>query len=141
MAWATYTARRDLAPLHFTSTEYTIPLALTQEGFVPRHVDLKVRNEMLTGRVETIYHGRKRIWHVILEPVEEGDAALIREFLGSTADGQQFSFDPIGSIDAPVREMLVVREDDGATEDPWMRAGDPAGTDLVQFSFDIRQVE
>lgn len=141
MAWATYIARHDLAPLHFAATEYTIPLALTQEGFTFRGADLKVRNEMLSGRVETIYHGRKRIWRVTLEPIEEGESALIREFLGSTADGQQFSFDPYGTIDAPQREMTVVREDDGATEDPWMRAGDPAGADLVQFSFDIRQVE
>jgi hypothetical protein len=139
MGWATYTAQRDLAPGHLVGSQYTVELSLTHDGFVFQGRDLKIKNKMLSGRVETIYHGRERLWHVVLEPVEEGDSTELREFLGSTADGQPFVFDPFGSIAAPAKTMIVTRDDEGAVEDAFLRTGSPEARDCVQFSFDIRQ--
>jgi hypothetical protein len=140
MGWATYVARRDLAPGHSAATTYTLPLVLTE--FQKRAGgDLKTVSKAIAGNSEVVYHGRERIWRVMLEPMAEEDTALVREFLGSTADGQEFQFDPYGTPDNPRKEMTVKREDDGADESSFLRNGDPDGTDSVEFSFEVKQVE
>jgi hypothetical protein len=139
MGWAIYTARRDIAPGHFAGTAYTLPLSLTDFAF--RGGDLKNVQKSLAGNTETQYLGRERTWRVVLEPMNEEETAIVREFLGSTADGQEFVFDPFGTPDNPVREMAVKREDEGFSEIAFLRVGDPDRTDSVEFSFEVRQVE
>ncbi len=138
MAWASYTAKRELAPSHVADAVYEIPLNLTQDGFESISKDLREMQKSLSGKVEILYYGSEKIWSVTLEPVSDEDSLLIREFIESTADGQEFQFDPYGSIDAPRKVMAVKRNDEGAKETVFLRTGDPGGTDAVQFSFEIR---
>ena len=138
MGFATYTATRDLAPGHEEGEAYTIPLSLTQDGFEFIGKDLKEMQKSLSGNAEVLYYGRERIWTVTLEPVSEEESLLLREFIESTADGQEFVFDPYGTEDAPRKEMLVKRNDEGAKELAFLRTGDPGGADFVQFSFEVR---
>lgn len=140
MGFATYIAKRELAPSHVENTSYTIPLTLTQEGFESNSKDLKETQKSLSGAVEVLYFGSEKIWAITLEPVSEEEAFLLREFIESTADGQSFTFDPYGSDDAPsTRLMTVKRNDDGAREAVFLRTGDPGGADSVQFSFEVRE--
>lgn len=140
MGYATYTAKRELAPGHVANTSYTIPLTLTQEGFEFTGKDLKETPKSLSGVIETLYFGSEKVWSVTLEPVPDEESFLLREFIGSTADGQAFAFDPYGSDGAPSsRLMTVKRNDEGAKESVFMRTGDPGGADAVQFSFEVRE--
>ena len=139
MGWASYVARRELAPNHFVATTYTLPLALT-EFRETGSADLKVRNEVLSGkRAEIIYFGRRKCLRVTLEPMPEEESAIVREFLESTADGQIFDFDPWGEAASPVRQMQVQRQDDRHSETPFLGAG--GQYDWVVFGFDLRLVE
>lgn len=138
MGWASYTARRELAPQHIAEVVYEIPLVLTQDGFESISKDLREMQKSISGKVETLYYGSEKIWSVTLEPINDEESLLIREFIESTADGQEFQFDPYGSVDAPRKMMVVKRNDDGAKETIFLRAGDPGGADAVQFSFEIR---
>lgn len=140
MGFATYIARRELAPGHTDGGSYTLPLTLTQDGFEYIGKDLKDTQKSLSGAVETLYFGRERIWAITLEPVTDEESVLIREFIESTADGQEFTFDPYGSDDVPSsRQITAKRNDDGAKEAVFLRTGDPGGADLIQFSFEVRE--
>jgi hypothetical protein len=140
MGYATYIAKRELAPSHVENSTYTIPLTLTQEGFEFTGKDLKESPKSLSGVIETLYFGSEKVWMITLEPVNDEESFLLREFIESTADGQSFAFDPYGSEDAPSsRLMTVKRNDDGAKETVFLRTGDPGGADVVQFSFEVRQ--
>lgn len=140
MGFATYTAKRELAPGHVENTSYTIPLSLTQDGFESSSKDLKETQKSLSGAIETLYFGSEKIWAVTLEPVSDEESLLIREFIESTADGQSFTFDPYGSEDRESsRLMTVKRNDDGAKESVFLRTGDPGGADSIQFSFEVRE--
>lgn len=112
----------------------------TQSISRPNGDDLKVRTESISGSVETLFFGERRIWTVNTIPVSaSSDVALeLYEFLRSTADGQNFDFDPYGTEDVPSLLMTVVREDDGYTESLFM-AVDGTG-DYVSFSFQVREV-
>jgi len=139
MGYATYIAKRELAPGHVESISYTLPLTLTQDGFEFIGKDLKESQKSLSGVIETLYFGSEKIWTVTLEPVNDEESFLLREFIESTADGQAFTFDPYGSEDNPSsRVMTVKRNDDGARETVFLRTGDPGGADCVQFSFEVR---
>lgn len=138
MGFASYTARRELAPGHVAETDYVLPLNLTQDGFESIGKDLKETQKSLSGVIETLYYGSEKMWTVTLEPVNDEESLLIREFIESTADGQTFVFDPYGSEDAPRKSLTVKRNDDGAKETVFLRTGDPGGADAVQFSFEIR---
>jgi hypothetical protein len=140
MGFATYSAKRGLAPGHAENTSYTIPLTLTQDGFEFIGKDLKETQKSLSGVVEVLYFGSEKIWSVTLEPVSDEESLLLREFIGSTADGQAFTFDPYGSEASPSsRVMTAKRNDDGAKETVFLRTGDPGGTDSFQFSFEVRE--
>jgi hypothetical protein len=137
MGWATYTAQRELAFNHFAGTAYTLPLELTE--FRAKGGDLKTQQQSLSAKVEIQYYGTEKIWHVTLAPINDTESELVREFLGSTADGQAFTFDPSGDADHPSRRLMtVVRADSGASEEPFNGMG--GDEDMVQFGFDIRQV-
>jgi hypothetical protein len=140
MGYATYIAKREFAPGHVENTSYTIPLTLTQDGFEFIGKDLKETQKSLSGATETLYFGSEKIWTITLEPVNDEESLLLREFIESTADGQSFAFDPYGSEDSPSgRLMTVKRNDDGAKESVFLRTGDPGGADAVQFSFEVRR--
>lgn len=138
MAEVSYIARRRLAPNHFAGTTYDLPISLSDLRR-PSEGDLKRTPKSLSGVVETLYFGRERIWHVTLEPVQVSEAALLYEFLESTADGQVFTFDPYASADSPSQPLSVVREDMGYTEDVRVRQGLGGFTDFVQLSFSVRE--
>jgi len=137
MGWAFYIARVDLAPSHVAETTYEIPLVITGDGFQFIGKDLKTKQKSISGVVETNYFGRERIWRITLEPIQEQEAAVLREFLASTADGQPFTFDARGTPDMPLAEMTVVRDDEGASEELFIKG--LYGERMIQFGFDVRE--
>jgi hypothetical protein len=137
MGWVTYTATDELAPGHVAGTDYTLPLTLDADGFRERWNELIERQVSISGVVETQRFGRAQIWSVQLEPVQEQDAALIREFLASTANGRPFELDPRGTIDCPVARMTVVREDAGPSIEPFGRGLN--GERMTRYGFEVRR--
>lgn len=138
MGWVSYTATDDeLAPGHAAGQSYTLPITLDADGFRERWTELRERQTSISGVVETQRFGSVRTYAVLLEPVQEQESALIREFLASTANGQSFEFDPRGTPDSPVAQMTVVREDDGPTVEPFGRGIN--GERLTRYSFEVRR--
>lgn len=139
MATVQYVARRSLAPGHIIGTSYLLPLCIVQGGLrrSPRH--LKRKQETLSGATEHLYYGTVIFWDVRLEPIRIDEAAIVREFLDSTADGQVFTFDPYGSLASAVLPLSVKREDDDSNEDPFMALGTGGPEDYVQVGFRVRQ--
>lgn len=138
MGFAVYEARRRLAPNHASGTSYSLPLLIT-DVFPPSGGALKVSPVSLNGTVETLYHGRERIWTVRLAPVQIHLADLLYEFLESTDDGQLFTFDPYGSEDLPRQVLSVVRSDSSYTEETFLREGRGGHTDWVTLGFAVRE--
>lgn len=134
MPSVTYEARRDLATGHSAGTDYALDFDISDLQR-PSAGDLKVMTKSLDGTMETLYFGREKIWSVTTTPVQVSsvEADLLYEFLGSTADGQEFNFDPYD--DGGVQ---VSRNDEGFTE---TTASQINGVDdYVQFSFKVREV-
>jgi hypothetical protein len=131
----TYVAKRDLASGHVEDTEYSLEFEISDLRR-PSGGDLKVKTKSLDGSMETLYFGRERIWGVTVVPVQisSEQAELLYEFLGSTADGQQFTFDPYDDSTG----YQVSREDDGAEETPFSQID--GVNDYAQFSFQVREV-
>ena len=139
MAYASYVARRALAPGHASGSPYGLPMSLTDVQ-APSAGTLRTVTKTLSGAVETLFFGEERIWSLTLAPVRRRDAALLYEFLRSTADGQVFAFDPYGTEGQNVQRMNVVREDAGYTETPFARDGRGGLTDWVTLAFQVREV-
>lgn len=138
MAFALYMARRRLAPNHVSGTSYSLPLSIANVS-PPSGGALKAMPVSLNGTVETLYHGRERLWSVHLAPVQIHLADLVYEFLESTDDGQVFTFDPYGSEELPRQPMSVVRSDSGYSEDSFQREGRGGHTDWVSLGFSVRE--
>ena len=137
MGWVSYIATDDeLAPGHAEGAEYILPLALDADGFRERWEELNERQSSLSGVVEVQHFGRIKSWTVALEPMQEQDAALVREFLASTANGQTFQFDARGTPDMPVAEVSVVRHDDAPGIEPFGRGIN--GERMIRYSFEVR---
>mgnify|MGYP001128290258 CR=1 FL=1 len=139
MAAVTYVARRGLAPAHSAGTAYTFPLSISDLQR-PQQSDLKYESKSISGQVETLYFGEERIWTVTLAPVRIADAAILYEFLRSTGDGQDFTFDPYGTTVTSVQPLTVKRSDNGFSESVFQRLGQGGLTDWVQFGFSVREV-
>lgn len=138
MALVTYEARRSLAPGHVLSEDYSLRLTLMPQS--ERSVrDLKTSQQSLSGRTETQFFGQQTAWTITLAPADFLQAELIREFLDSTADGQQFTFDPYGTEAKTSNWLLtVVRDDDGYRESRVIAVGRGGEDDFIQFSFGVK---
>lgn len=139
MARVTYTARRALAPGHVAEETYTVPISIADLKR-PDGGDLKEVQQALSGKAEIQWYGEVRTWSVTLAPVRVTDAAILFEFLRSTADGQTFVFDPYGSEGHPVSQMNVMRADTGYTDAPFQNVGAGGYTDWVSLGFQVREV-
>jgi hypothetical protein len=139
VGYATYTARIALAPGHAAEQVFTLPLKIADLARPSGRV-LRQTQQSISGKVETQYFGEVRIWSVTLAPVQVRDAAIIYEFLRSTEDGQSFTFDPYGSPNAPVQALSVVRDDDGYTDNSFVREGRGGITDWVTLGFQVREI-
>jgi hypothetical protein len=139
MASVAYEARRGIISGHTFGADYTLDLDFEAIAR-PNGDDLKNGSESLSGTVETLFFGERRVWQFTIAPfaVNAGIAGQIFEFVRSTADGQQFSIDPYGTVDTPVQPLNVIREDDGYTEEPFV-AVDGVG-DYVKVTFQVREV-
>jgi hypothetical protein len=137
MGFVTYLATADeLAPGHAAGTQYTLPITLDADGFREKWQELRNRQVSMSGVVETQHFGRTKSWSVQLEPMQEQDALHVREFLASTATGASFTFDARGTYNRPVAQMTVVREDEGATIEPFGRGLN--GERMIRYSFEVR---
>jgi hypothetical protein len=139
MASASYTARRGLVSGHVAESTYSIDMDLESVSR-PSGDDIKVRSESMSGAVETLFFGERRVWTLVVAPVSASSdqALLLLEFLRSTADGQEFFLDPYGTEAEPGLVLSVIREDDGYTEDVFV-ALDGVGS-FVRFTFRVREV-
>jgi hypothetical protein len=138
MAYVVYQASRALVPAHIVGVDYE--LALTISDLIrPSGGDLKEMPQAIAGNVETLFFGEVRTWSVTLAPVRISEAAIYYEFLRSTADGQEFTFDPYGSVGHNIAVMQVVRADDGYTEASFQREGRNGSTDWVTLGFQVRE--
>lgn len=135
MPSVTYVARRELASGHFEGTEYSLEFDISTLQR-PTAGDLKVKTESLDGSMETLYFGRKKVWSVttVPEQISSEQAELLYEFLGSTADGQSFTFDPYDDGTG----FQVAREDEGYEEAPFSPID--GVNDYAQFSFQVREI-
>jgi hypothetical protein len=135
MASVTYEARRDLVPYHVSGSDYSFDFEISDLGR-PQGGALRNRTESLNGATETLYFGRRRIWSATTIPMQLSSAlaGLMQEFLGSTDDGQEFSFDPYGDGNV----LTVTREDEGASQPTFSVIDGP--NDYVQFAFQVREV-
>lgn len=137
MAAATYTASEQLVDYHVAGTDYAISFELS-EAMPPSGGAIRVRTESLAGNTETLYFGARRVWKLTTAPVlrTSAQAALIREFLFSTADGQQFVLDPYADSSSSL-PVNVTREDEGFTESVFSSVN--GIDDLVQYGFQVRE--
>lgn len=138
MAYAIYLAQRGLVTYHTIGVSYSLNFD-TSDVVPPSGDDLKTRQESISGVVETNYYGERLIWSITTTPVQRSSAQalLLREFLRSTADGQQFTFDPYGIEDNEVEPLTVIREDSGFTRDKFQEIDGP--TDYERYTFSIRE--
>lgn len=139
MAYVTYEARRGLVGYHASGTSYVVDFDITSLKS-PNGSDLKVKTKSLSGQIETLYFGEERIWQVTIAPIQANSplAGLLFEFLRSTADGQQFVFDPYGRNDNDVQPMAVIREDDGYTRETFQEID--GVSDYIKLGFSVREV-
>jgi len=135
MAYAIYTAKRSLAPGHVATIVYTLPLVLTRADRRNSH-NIR-RQESLSGRVETRYYAAPVTWDVEVAPFRASHLPLIREFLDSTADGQQFSINLLSNLQAD--ELLVVRDDEGYGDQRAVQTGKGQAYDFFTVSFRVRE--
>lgn len=139
MAYVIYQASRALAPAHVLGTEYELSLQIVDLAR-PTGGDLKATPQSISGNIETLYFGEVRVWGLTLAPVRVSDAAIYYEFLRSTADGQEFTFDPYGSVGSNVLTMQVVRGDSGYTDTLFQKEGRGGHSDWVTLGFQVREV-
>lgn len=135
MPSVTYVAKRELASGHTEDTEYSLEFGISNLQR-PTGGDLKTRTKSLDGTAETLYFGREKIWGVTTTPeqISSTQAELLYEFLESTADGQEFTFDPYDDGTG----FLVSREDEGYEEAPFSPID--GVNDYAQFSFQVLEV-
>lgn len=138
MPWVSYTASESVIPLHIAGITYTFNFRVQRAD---QSVEiLKKEQRALSGKKETLYFGRISTWEVMLEPIQASETALLLEFLDSTADGQLFMFDPYGISESPIRPKQVDRDDTGYTVVRKTSTGDPAFSDLLEYSFKVSEV-
>lgn len=138
MARVTYIARAGLAPAHAAGSTYSLDFRLQAAGR-PTAGALSQTQKSMSGRVEIQYYGNERIWSPVLAPMPINEAALIYEFLLSTIQGDQFVFDPYGTVSRSVLPLTVVRADQGFIESPFLMTGEGGLTDWVTLSFQARE--
>ena len=138
MSCVTYAARRALAPGHAIDQIFGLPLRVI-DLMRPSGSVLRETQQSISGKVEIQYYGEVRRWAVTLEPIRVRDAAIHYEFLRSTEDGQAFTFDPYGTLDSPALPLSVVRDDEGYTDDSFIREGRGGITDWVTLAFKVRE--
>lgn len=128
MAAVTYTAWRSLVSGHVEGDEYSldIPLASLER----RVAEEKERTESLSGNEETLLHRLDVFWSCTTANIKEADIGALREFLDSTAGGEQFTFDPYGSVASPDDPVTVKRRGSGYRE---QRVGRVARVYRVSF--------
>lgn len=139
MASADYVAEFGLISGHTAGTPYTIDFD-TSDVRAPNGDDLKIKQESISGVVETNYYGERLIWTLVTIPMSRSsdEGLQMREFLRSTADGQEFTLDPYGVEAVPYAPMTVTREDTGFTEEKFLEKDGP--TDYVSYTFTVREV-
>ncbi len=139
MGYVIYEATLDLVSYHLEGVSYTLDFEISD--LRPPNGDvMRARQESISGKVETNWFGDRRIWQVTTIPYKRGSAQalVLREFLRSTSDGQDFTFDPYGFADNPVETLTVSREDDGFTEEKFQEIDGP--NDYVRYGFSVREV-
>jgi hypothetical protein len=138
MAFVSYIARRSVVESHVKDDTYDLVFEVTPE--TTRGVQiLKNTERSLNGKIETQFFGQVETWSVQTAPLAAADAALMREFLDSTADGQSFSFDAYSmDIDTSGWAINAIRTDDGYTENRFAAIGNGGADDYFQYTFQVQ---
>jgi hypothetical protein len=136
MSYVTYEARRNLSPGHVAALVYTLPLILTRAD--RQTADDVRRQRSLSGRTEVLYYGTIVTWDVEIAPVRFDLVPLVREFLGSTADGQTFQFNPYS--DREIDALNVIRDDDGYSDQRAVQTTRGNQADRFTYTFRLREI-
>jgi hypothetical protein len=139
VAYVTYVAQRGIVSGHAEGVGYALDFE-TSDVQQPSGNDIKEVQESISGVVETNFYGERLIWTITTIPVQRSSehALLLREFLRSTADGQQFTLDPYGVEEDEGPSMDVVREDKGFTRERFQEIDGPS--DYERYTFTVREV-
>lgn len=139
MGFATYIARRQLAPGHVVGVSYTLPLILT---VADRPSTLLTRQpESLSGNVETLYFGEVTNWEFAVAAEPGRRQLVLREFLASIGDGQVFTLDPYGTPEVSSSELMnCVRTDRGTSAERVLSSHRDGENDYFAYRFSVRKV-
>ena len=128
MARFVYIAKRDITAGHSANAQYTIDDDLSDA--TPSYSERKQENQSVGGATHTIYESRTKEWQVKTAAAKgDADNGSWLEFLGSTAAGETFTFDPYGTTNL----LQAVRVGDFSVE----RVGP---RDWYAYSFRVRML-
>ncbi len=114
----TYTAKRRIATGHSSGTQYSMEKAagpLTPEDRI-----IKNSWRALGGNEETLLDRIETVWNLTTDWIREAELEFWQEFTASVAAGEQFTFDPYGTIAVPDAPLTVALENKAIR---WARAG------------------
>ena len=102
-----YTATRKLATGHTLNDSYEI--LIDGETIDPQHISRRTSLEALDLTEEFEFFGIEDMWFFVTDLITDGqNAENFREFIASTAAGEQFTFDPDQTVAAtPVSPVSV----------------------------------
>jgi len=138
MSAVTYTATRDVTSGHSAATEYTIDLRLIDIG----HGKDVGKEELasLDGSPETTSWRNLKTWQVTTGAVRANELLLLREFLESVSEGEQFDFDEFGSAGAPHNPISVVAVGTHIEQRAIAQPGGGGSNDYFRFSLSMREL-
>lgn len=135
MTAVTYTAERELAPGHSQGTDYTIDVRLI--ALKPGKDVRKTESKSMSGVArETITLRNLNTRQAISAALVGTELDLMREFLESTIEGEQFTFDEFGTA-AAADDPLAATISGVYREERALRQGDGGAADHFRFTFEI----
>ncbi len=143
MSFVRYTVARSEIPASPTrvgsSQDFNLRLiSLTRSRQVTRNESIA-----LGGDQETVLFRGEGRWQFTSAAIQRGTTEFLqwREFLDSGEGGEQFSFDPYGSVgDSPADLRAVKLTSKGYTEQRVVRRGAGGGGDYFRFTATVREL-
>lgn len=132
-----YTARRSLIPGHSVSTAYSLDLACQDLG--PARDPAVEASQSLNGRRETLRYFAVETYAVTTAPLAGAALLAVKEFLDSCEASEEFSWDPYGTVAAPLTPLTATLEKGGYGMTRALQTGLNGGSgDYFTISFTVR---
>ena len=108
MGSVNYTAKRNISSGHVIDTAYD--LDFRGSATVSQLTPVRTQSVSLDGTTETVLDRLDDRWAVTATGITEAQLPLWREFSGSVAAGESFSFDAYGTAASPDNVQSVIIE-------------------------------